>query len=295
MKQVAVVAHRRKMLGDGLPALRRALADAGVYEPIWCEVPKSKKAPRRVRQAVEDGAELVIVWGGDGMVQRCVDALVGAEVVIAIMPAGTANLFATNLGIPHDFDEALRTALGGRDRRIDVGVLNGEHFVVMAGAGFDARMIDDADAAAKESLGRLAYVRSSVSAMREKGGKVRVLVDGSPWFKGRATCVLVGNVSTASGGLTVFADAEVDDGMLDVGIVTAEGSAEWLRVLARAARQEVDRSPFVSLTKGRKIDVRFSKPTLYEMDGGAREEVNALKFRVKPSAITVRVPKDTSA
>jgi len=292
VKRVAVIAHRRKELDGGLPALRRALQESGVDDPLWFEVPKSKKAPKRAREAVKAGADLVLVWGGDGMVQRCIDALVGRDVTIGILPAGTANLLATNLGIPHELDGALRTALGGRDRRLDLGVLNGEHFAVMAGAGFDAQMIDDADSAAKERLGRLAYVRSSVSAMRKKGVKVRIRVDGTPWFKGTATCVLVGNVATASGGLTVFTDAVPDDGLLDVGVVTAEGSTAWLRVLTRAARQNVERSPFVSVTKGRKVDVRFDEPALYEVDGGTRTEERELKFRVKPLAITVRVPPE---
>ena len=143
--KVAVIAHRRKSLGGGLPEFRRALEAAGITDPAWFEVPKSKKAPKQVRQALKQGAELILVWGGDGMVQRCIDALVGSDVTVGIIPAGTANLLAKNLGIPHDLDGALEIALAGRSRRLDVGVVNGEHFAVMAGAGFDARMIEDAD------------------------------------------------------------------------------------------------------------------------------------------------------
>ncbi|MDP9286358.1 MAG: diacylglycerol kinase family lipid kinase, partial [Actinomycetota bacterium] len=93
--KVAVVAHSGKTLGGGLPELRRVLAAEGVDEPLWCEVPKSSKAPAQVRRALDEGAELVFAWGGDGMVQRCVDVLAGSTVSLAIIPAGTANLFAT--------------------------------------------------------------------------------------------------------------------------------------------------------------------------------------------------------
>ena len=288
--RVAVIAHREKVLGDGLPALRRMLQEAGVVDLLWREVPKSKKAPKQAKKAVAEGAELLLVWGGDGMVQRCIDAVVGEKITVGILPAGTANLLATNLGIPRDLDQALKIALGGRDRKLDVGVLNGEHFTVMAGAGYDARMIEEADSADKKRLGRLAYVRSSIGAMREAGQKMIITIDGTPWFDGEATCVLVGNVGTASGGLVVFNDATPDDGLLDVGVVTAQGSTAWLRVLTRAARQQVDRSPFVSVTKARKIDVRFAKPALYEMDGGTRTKTKRLKFKVKPQAVVVRVP-----
>ena len=77
--KVAVVAHRRKSLGGGLSELRRALGAAGITDPAWFEVPKSKKAPKQVRRALKQGAELILVWGGDGMVQRCIDTMAGSE------------------------------------------------------------------------------------------------------------------------------------------------------------------------------------------------------------------------
>ena len=100
MSSVAVVAHSGKTLGGGLDELRSVLAHAGVDTPLWYEVPKSKKAPARVRKAIDKGADLVFVWGGDGMVQRCIDTLAGTGVTLAILPAGTANLLATELAIP---------------------------------------------------------------------------------------------------------------------------------------------------------------------------------------------------
>ena len=89
--------------------LKHELAAAGVVDPIWFEVPKSKMAPKRVREALDAGAELIFVWGGDGMVQRCIDAMVGSDATLAIVPAGTANLFASNLGIPKHIDARLRS------------------------------------------------------------------------------------------------------------------------------------------------------------------------------------------
>src|SRR5258705_11813381 len=136
--EVAVIPHARKTLGGGLAELRRALDAAGVSDPFWCEVAKSSKAPAQVRRALDEGAELIIAWGGDGMVQRCVDVLAGSAVSLAIIPAGTANLFATNLGIPRDIEQAVAIGLYGDRRSLDVGRFNGERFAVMAGVGFDA-------------------------------------------------------------------------------------------------------------------------------------------------------------
>ena len=84
MTSVAVIAHAGKSFGGGLGELRRVLAEEGVRDPMRFEVPKSRKAPKRVRAAVEGGADLVIVRGGDGMVQRCIDALERPHVRIAV-------------------------------------------------------------------------------------------------------------------------------------------------------------------------------------------------------------------
>lgn len=94
---------------------------------------------------LDAGADFVFVWGGDGTVQRCVDVLAGSSTVIAILPAGSANLLAADLGIPTDLRQAVEIGLHGRRRELDVGTINGERFTVMAGAGFDALMMRDAD------------------------------------------------------------------------------------------------------------------------------------------------------
>ena len=90
-RRVAVIAHRKKSIGGGLEELRKLIADEGFDDPIWYEVSKSRKARKRARRALKDGADLVLVWGGDGMVQRCVDALAGSDAAVAVIPAGTAN------------------------------------------------------------------------------------------------------------------------------------------------------------------------------------------------------------
>jgi diacylglycerol kinase family enzyme len=288
--RVAVVAHRKKTLDGGLAELRRRLADEGVDDLLWYEVPKSRKAPKKARRAVERGAELVLVWGGDGMVQRCVDALAGSGADVAIVPAGTANLLARDLGVPVSLAEAVRVGLHGRRRRLDLGRLGGEHFAVMAGAGFDGDLIADADRGAKERLGRLAYVWTALSHVRDEPVRMRVKVDGVTWFEGEASCVLLGNIGTITGGIRAFDDARPDDGWLEVGVATASGVLDWARTLGRMAAGRSDASPFVQITRGRKVSVRLARPLTYELDGGARGRTKRLKARLVPGAITVRVP-----
>jgi YegS/Rv2252/BmrU family lipid kinase len=290
--KVAVVAHAGKTLGGGLPELRRALEAAGIADPFWREVRKSAKAPTQVQRALDDGAELLIAWGGDGLVQRCVDTLAGSgsDVPLAIIPAGTANLFATSLGIPGDIEDALAVGLRGERRPLDVGRFNGERFAVMAGAGFDAAMIQDAAAGLKDRVGRAAYVWTGVKNIRSKSFRATIKVDGAAWYKGSASCILVGNIGALFGGVEVFEDARPDDGKLELGVVTADGVLEWSRLLARVAAGRASKSPFAQTTKARKVKVKFDRKVLYELDGGDRTEVRAFKIKVEPGAVLVCVP-----
>lgn len=293
MKRVAVIAHAGKSIGGGLEELREVLERAGVADPIWSEVPKSRYAPKRVKKALKEGAETVFVWGGDGMVQRCADALAGSDARLAVIPAGTANLFASNLGIPDDIAEAVDVGLNGTERTLDVGKMNGERFAVMAGAGLDARMIRDADAGPKDKFGRLAYIWAASKNLRTEPFRARIEVNGDLWYKGEASCLLVGNFGALFGGIEAFENAQPDDGELEIGVTQAESLGQWARTIARTAVGSASQSPFVQVTKAKRIDVEFSRKVLYELDGGDRDEVKRLKVKVEPDAITVRVPADS--
>jgi diacylglycerol kinase (ATP) len=288
--KVAVVAHAGKSVGGGLGELRRELEKHGIDRPLWFEVPKSKKAPKRVQEALDEGAELVFAWGGDGTVQRCLDVMAGTAATLAVVPAGTANLFASNLGIPQDIAEAVRVGLHGVRREIDVGRIEGERFGVMAGAGLDARMIRDADGTLKDRLGRLAYVWTGVKNARASSFRAQIEVDGSKWYEGEASLVLAGNLGEVFAGVEAFEDASPDDGELELGVVRAEGLVEWARTAARAAVGKPSDSPFVLETRGRKVDVKLDRKVPYELDGGSRGAVKRFEVEVEPGAIGVQVP-----
>lgn len=290
MPVVAVVAHAGKTFGGGLPELRRVLADAGCGDPIWHEVNKSRKAPKQVRRALAEGAELIFAWGGDGMVQRCAHALAGSDAALAILPAGTANLLAANLGIPREVSEAVHVGLSGARRRLDTGAVNGERFVVMAGAGLDATMIKEADSGLKDRFGRAAYVYTAARNLGAHPVKAKIKLDGEPFFKGKISCILVANVGKVLGGIELFPSARPDDGLLEVGIVTAASPAQWARTFGRIARGDATGSPFVRLARAKRVKATFARPFRYELDGGARSPVTRLRIRVHPSSMTVCVP-----
>ena len=251
---------------------------------------KPKKAPKQVQRALDEGAELVFAWGGDGTVRRCIDVLAGSEASLAVLPAGTANLFATNLGIPMDIEQAVAVGLSGDRRRLDVGRFKKERFAVMAGAGFDAAMIRDADDL-KERMGRAAYLWSGSRNLRGEGFGAEIEVDGSDWYEGTATCILLGNLGNVFGGVKVFPDARPDDGMLELGVVTAEGLLQWARTLGRAALGDPNRSPFVQTTQAKSVKVELDRKVRYELDGGDRSKVRSFKVKVEAGALSVCVPR----
>jgi diacylglycerol kinase (ATP) len=294
MSKIAVIAHAGKTFGGGLPELRRELERHGVDDPLWIEVPKSRFAPPQVKRALDKGADLIFVWGGDGTVQRCIDTMAGSDAALAILPAGTANLLATNLEIPQDIEQAVAIGLHGERRPIDVGRFNGERFAVMAGAGFDASMIRQADGGLKDRFGRVAYVWTGSKSLRAKPFKAKIAIDGVPWYSGDASCILVGNVGRLFGGLEVFKDARPDDGRLEIGVVNADGITDWVRTLARTAVGHAERSPLVQTTSAKKIEVKLDRKVLYEVDGGDRSKVRSFKIKVQPRAVTICVAKPGS-
>ena len=288
--RVAVIAHRKKLLGGGLVDLRRMLARHGFNDPLWFEVTKSRQASKAARQARDAGAELIFIWGGDGTVQRCVDALAGEPVVLAVLPAGTANLLATNLGVPATLRGALEVGLFGDRRVLDVGVLGGKHFTFMAGVGLDAVMMQRADGKLKERFGHFAYVWTGLRAARMDPFHAKVTIDGVEWFDGKASCVLLGQMGTLAGGLVAFPDASPDDGLLEVGVITARGALQWARVALHLVLGHPDRSPLTEMTRGSDISIDLDRPIAFELDGGARKARQTLHATIRPGAITVAVP-----
>lgn len=291
--KIAVVAHAKKNPGGGLPELRTELRCRGQMDVAWHEVMKSKQVPDAVRAALAADPDLLLLWGGDGTIQRALDTVARKampDVPIAVLPAGTSNLFASNFDIPRELCGAPDVALGTVPRRIDVGSFNGERFGVMAGVGFDALMIRDSSRRMKDRLGRAAYVYTGLKNLKRASVDAKVRVDDRLWFTGSTPCVLVGNVGNLFGGITLLHEADPSDGRLDIGVLHAERLSDWARLAGRAVRGEADQSRFLSITSGRRVDVRLSRGMPYELDGGARGTTRHLKVRIKEQAVTVCVP-----
>jgi len=172
----------------------------------------------------------------------------------------------------------------------DVGRLNGERFAVMAGAGLDAQMIGDADGGLKDRFGRLAYVWTGAKHLREKPFRAKIKVDGARWYDGDASCILMGNVGKLFGGVQAFEDAHPDDGVLELGVVSADGVKEWAGTVARAVVGTAASSPHAFTTKAHSVRIKLDRKVLYELDGGDRKKTRKLHIDVEPDAVQICVP-----
>ena len=290
MTVVAVVANTEKLTKKEARELRHSLTAAGYSEVEWLEVQHGSDAMAAAAKAVKHGADTVVVCGGDGTVRAAAEALVGTPAALAVVPRGTANLFASGLDLPTDIDDIVGVIARDERRTIDTARCNGHTFCVMAGVGFDVRMLSGAEEG-KERMGTLAYVVSGVrSARQRKLFKTTITLDGEPFFKGRASCVLVGNAGRLKAGIEAFPGATPTDGMVHVAVVTATNLRSWGGLLVSAALRKPEWSRNARLGEGRAITVSFTKKRRFELDGGVKTRAKQLDFKVRPRSLIVAAP-----
>jgi YegS/Rv2252/BmrU family lipid kinase len=268
-----------------------ALADAGWPEPLWLETTPDDPGCGQTRQAIDDGVAVVFACGGDGTVMACASELAGADVALAILPSGTGNLLATNLGLSSDVVEGIAVATNGKRRRIDVGAVDDKCFTVMAGMGFDAQMLDATPEKLKKRFGWPAYVVSALGHLRHRPVRVRISLDGAQPLRRRARTVLVGNVGRLQGGIPLLPDAEPDDGCLDVAVLTPHTLRHWLSLAWGVIRRRRP-VPGMETFRARRIEVISDHVQARQLDGDVIEPGRYLTVQVRPSALCLCVPAD---
>ncbi|MEY2580710.1 MAG: diacylglycerol kinase [Ilumatobacteraceae bacterium] len=290
MSNIAVVANTEKFFKKDARRLRSSLAAAGFEDVYWVNVTKGSESKQAAAKAVKRGATTVVVCGGDGSVRAASEALVGTSVALGVVPAGTANLFASGLELPTDIDEIVDVIVHGDRRSIDTAVCNGQTFNVMAGVGFDVAMLSDAEDK-KEKLGTLAYVGAAVRETRQrKMFEMKVTVDGEDFYDGEASCVLVGNTGSLKGGLKAFPDASATDGKLHVAVFTAVGIREWASLVVTAALRKHEWSGHAEIREGAEVTVKLDKKRRFELDGGVKGKEKKLDFEIRPRSLIVCAP-----
>ena len=293
MNRAAVVVNPTKL--DDYEAFRksvvRAMEDHGWGEPLWQETTPEDPGRGQAEKAVSAVVDLLIACGGDGTVTACAEGVAGTGVPLAVIPLGTGNLLARNVGLPMGLDEALEVALGSVQQSVDAGRVNGTLFVVMAGLGLDAQMLNDTSDSLKKRLGWLAYAISAVRHLGDRPMRVTVSADGGPRRRMRASTLIVGNVGWLRGGLPLLPDARPDDGMLDAVVLIAGGLTRWLAVAAdivlrRPARAAVYRVQFSELR------VTLGRGEPWELDGEVMGSTRQLTVVAQPGALLLRMPPE---
>ena len=264
---------------------------------VDAKVVRRKRAmTRRAAKAVASGCDVVVVVGGDGAVLRVAGAVADSKAALGIIPAGTGNLLAGNLGIPKHRGRATRTILGGQTRRIDLGRVSVEgakrDFAVACGVGFDARVVRATGTREKLRWGRLAYFAHVVRQSAAIHNVEHELVLDGIASTTEAAQVFVANFGRMLPWVAPQLPVEPDDGKLDVVVVRADGPVSALLAGWEALRQgEVGDSDagHVYRARAREVTIKTTPPRLVEADGSV-VGTTPVTVTVLPKALTVLVP-----
>ena len=321
----------RAAVTDELEAVRTASTSAastiaastgtvavGWSNPLWLETTVDDAGQGPTRHALDVGVDLVIAAGGDGTVRAVAAGLRGSGVPLGIVPQGTGNLLARNLGVPlTDLRASVRVALTGGDKPIDVGIAeltraggaaSAHTFLVMAGIGIDAAMIANTNPQLKKRVGWLAYIDGGLRSLNSRKFQIHYRMQGHQRHSAHVNSILAGNCGVLPGNMELMPDASLDDGELDIALLQPRTLFGWLwiwrkvtwenRVLRRTAfgRRIIrfttsDKAKTLSYLRGASVTVEVaneSEPV--ELDGDSFGDVTAAQFWADPRALVVRVP-----
>ena len=292
---------------------------AGWSDPLWLETTVDDAGQGLTRHAVDEGVDLVIAAGGDGTVRAVAAGLRGSDIPLGIVPFGTGNLLARNLGIPlADLRASIRVALTGLDQPIDVGIAeltrdggaaSAHAFLVMAGIGIDAAMIANTNPQLKKRVGWLAYVDGGLRSLKSRKFQIHYQLPGHHRHSAHVNSILAGNCGLLPGNIELMPDASLDDGELDIALLQPRTLFGWLwiwrtvtwenRVLRRTAfgRKIIrltgsEKVRTLSYLRGASINVEVSEGVEpVELDGDGFGDVTGAHFWADARALIVRVPR----
>ncbi|HEU5223954.1 MAG TPA: diacylglycerol kinase family protein [Candidatus Lumbricidophila sp.] len=301
-------------------AVRLAEAQASAQPTFWFATAADDGGRAAARAALDAGVDGVIAAGGDGTVRAVASVVCETSVPLGIVPIGTGNLFARNLGISvTSLETAAITAFTGAPHPVDItrvralrpgGREDDDLSLVVAGVGIDATLIANTNPELKRRVGWLAYVDAGLRLWRTDPHRVWLRVEQGRMSRARVAGTLVANVGTLPGGAALVPDASVDDGAFDVVLLQPRSPFGWLliwrtvtwehRVLRRTAvgRQYIAattgrRPPRISFQRGRSLYLAVEgQPQPFEIDGDVCGEIVSAQFRIDPGALLVRVPNE---
>ena len=302
-QRVAMVVNPVKVLApDARELLAAACELAGWDPPLILETTVESPGYLQALAALESGADVVIAAGGDGTVREVARAVAHSGAALGLVPLGTGNLLARNLDISvADLSGNIRNALHGDVRRIDMatiqladagsGLRSRNAFLVMGGIGLDAEVIAATRDDLKRRVGWLAYSEAGVRLLPGRRTRMTVSLDDGPAESLKVHSVLVANTGRLPAGIDFIPDAVVDDGLLDVIIMSPRSVLGWAWVAGKVMTRYPKDLPVIRHHRARTITVSVAEPTQTQLDGDLTGPATSVRFEVDPGALQVRVPQ----
>ncbi|MBI5493137.1 MAG: diacylglycerol kinase family lipid kinase [Deltaproteobacteria bacterium] len=281
---------RKKAAAVSEAASRLLKSEEGVFE---VKVTKARGDGRALSaEAVRKGYDIVFACGGDGTVNEVATPLVGTETALGIIPAGSGNALARSLGIPEGIDQAIGLIKGSRFRKIDAGVICGRHFFSTAGAGFDAflsKKYNEGYVCRRLRgllpyfpLAAFEYLRYRPVPMTVKsGGLVR---DVAPFI------LTAANTERYGGGAVIAPGASLDDGLLDLCIITDMNILRAAGLAFKLFSGKADRSRGFTRIMTDRVGIEACGPIIAHADGEPFEWRGDISIEALPGALKVLVP-----
>jgi diacylglycerol kinase (ATP) len=295
---IAIVVNPSKL--DDLQSTQAEVAtlvrQSGWATPVWFETTREDPGVAATRMALKQAPDLVCAMGGDGTVSAVASVLRGTHVPYGLLPSGTGNLLARNLGIPVDSrDDALEIAMKGQDRAIDVGLATFDDgvervFVVMGGVGLDAEIMAQTDDGLKKKVGWGAYVVASRASLIGGGFEAALTIDGASQPSRSCVMVLACNCSSVVGNIELARGAMVSDGRMALVMLRTNVVAGWLGVAIDLAAHILNGMASLHQWSGQDMRFQLDRPVLAEIDGDPVGPTRSGRFGVDPAALIVRLP-----
>jgi YegS/Rv2252/BmrU family lipid kinase len=246
------------------------------------------EARELAEQAAADGCERVVAAGGDGTINEVVNGLAGSQTALGLLPLGTMNVFATELGLPiGDLRKCWDVVEHGIVKPVDLPRANDRHFVQLAGIGFDAQVVAATSFDFKKTLGPLSYIISATQIASKKPPSLTIRGAGATRH---GSFVLIGNGRYYGGPFVLFQDARIDDGMLDVLIFKNLGYLDIVRYLQAIVLGNHTALSDVEYFQTASVRVSSTEPVPVEVDGDVIGTL-PVSFKLMPRALNVLVPR----
>jgi diacylglycerol kinase (ATP) len=298
LKRAAVIFNPAKVT-DWITFRRHVeyeLKTRGWDRALWLETTPDDTGRAMTEQAVRENVDLVLGAGGDGTIRVICSGLAHTGIPFGLIPAGTGNLLARNIGIPLDEVAALDVAFDGADKAVDLVRLKvddhpPDHFAVMAGIGLDAVIMEGADPKMKKAVGPAAYFVSAAQNANHPALHATITVDDQPSIRRRAHVIVVGNVGFLLANIQLIPGARADDGLLDVLVASPRTLRDWARLTTRVLTRRPKPDNQLDRLTGRRVTITVDERDQFQLDGDTVGDCNRLTAEVVPGALLLRVPR----